>query len=310
MAMLVVEKAPNSCSKVVIKEETCETTRPCAKIVLGNNIIRNEEEISDPQVLTEKKTKKPKSLQKNAHKQVSATKARANKSSSKQRRKVKLKLYYASVKKKFGWGVHPDKLTKKQLEERAKLKIRDFKKNICPLCKSRFRMRYRMNLHIKRQTCSCKFCGLIYESAFQRSEHRWTCDIRLKSENIKTENPLSNVDTAFISPLWGRPPVISNTPEIVMPTQLSDHALRVLLQSFPSEPNFTLPTLALDFWPSRIKQPLCPVENDKFSTRPRLDQASEPSFGFETVAEPPASSLGREIKSLLVNDKLDIIKDF
>jgi len=309
--MLVLEKATDSGNKVVIKEETCEKTGPCAKIVvLENNVIRNEEEISDPQVLTKEKAKKPKSKLKNTHKQASTTKARAQKAKSKQRRKMKLKIYYSNVRKKFGWGLDPDTLTQEQLAARARLKTRDFKTNICPLCKSRFRMRCRMNLHIKKQTCSCKFCGLIYESAFQRSDHRWTCEIRLKSENIKTENPLSNVNRALISPLWGRPPVISNTPEIVLPTQPSTHALGVLLQSFPSESNFTLPTLALDFWPSRIKQPLCPVENDKFNTRTRLDQASEPSFGFETVAETPSNSLGKEIRSLLVNDKLDFIKDF
>lgn len=309
--MLVVEKAPDSGTKVVIKKETCEKTSQCAKIVvLENNVIRNQEEISDPQVLKKKKAKKSKSKSKTTHKHADNTKPRAQKSKSNQKRKLNLQKYYNGVKKKFGWGVDPDKLTKQQLAERARLKTRDFKKNICPLCKCRFRMRYRMNLHIKKQTCSCKFCGLIYVSAFQRSDHRWTCDARLKSENIKTENPLSNVNTALISPLWGRPPVISNTPEIVMPTQPSIHALGVLSESFRNESNFTLPTLALDFWPSRIKQPLCPVENDKFNTRPQLDQASEPSFGFENVAEPPLNSLGKEIKSLLVNDKLDIIKDF
>jgi len=309
--MLVAEKAAVTANKVVIKKETCQEIRPCTKIVaLENNAVRDKKEISNPVVLAKKKAKKRKSQSKNTSKEVSTSKARVLKSKSEEMRRLKFEKYYGGIKKKFGWGVDPDKLTKQQLAERARLKTRDFKKNICPLCKAKFRMRYRLNLHVKKQTCACKFCGLIYVSAFQRSDHRWTCDVRLMSENVKTENQLSNLNTAIISPLWGRPPIFSNTPEIVRPIQPSTHALGVTSGSFHGDSNFTLPTLALEFWPSRIKQPLCPVENDKFNTRPRLDQVSEPSFGCENVAEPPPNTLDKEIKSLLVNDKLDIIMDF
>jgi len=313
--MLAAEKrAADIVTKFVIKEEKCQKSRPSPKIVVLENEVTadGQKEMSKLQLAAKKKTKKKDSKSNSAPKEVDTTKAKARKSKYKQKRKLNFEKYYGNVKKKFGWGVDPDKLTKEQLDERARLKTKSFKKNTCPLCKSRFRMRSRMKEHVKKQTCSCKYCGLIYQSAFQRSDHRWTCDMRLRSENIKRENLLSNGNT-IISPLWSRPPVFSNhsnPPEIVMPIQPSTLALGVIPQSLQSESNFALPTLTLDFWPSRIKQPLCPVENDKFNRRPRLDKASEPSFGSENVAKPPPNTLDKEIKSLLVTDKLDIIMDF
>jgi len=308
--MLVADKGVNIGTKVIIKQEKCQKTRPSPKIVvIGSKVTGNgQKEISNPQGAAKKKTKKKDSKSKTARKEVSNSKTKAQKS---KKRRLNFEKYYGNVRKRYGWGVDPDKLTKAQLDARARLKTKSFKKNICHLCKSSFRMRSRLNEHIKKQTCSCKYCGMIYESAFQRSDHRWTCDIRLRSENVKREHWLSHVTTPLISPLWSRPPVLSNPSEIAMPIQPSTLALGTIPESFRSESNFTLPTLALDFWPSRIKQPLCPVANDKFHRRPRLDQASEPSFtSGENVAEPPPNTLDKEIKSLLGNDKLDIIMDF
>jgi len=311
--MLAAEKGAESVPKIIIKQEKCQKTNPSPKIVVLESKVSGDRqtEISKSQVAAKKKTKKKDSKSKSARKEVSSTKTKAQKSRNKQKRRLNFEKYYGNVRKRYGWGVDPDKLTKEQLDARARLKTKSFKKNICQLCKSSFRMRSRLNEHIKKQTCSCKYCGMIYQSAFQRSDHRWTCDIRLRSENVKRESWLSNVNTPRISPLWSRPPVITNQPDVVMPIQPSTLALGIIPESFRSESNFTLPTLALDFWPSRIKQPLCPVANDKFHRRPRLDQASEPSFtSGENVAEPPPNTLDKEIKSLLGNDKLDIIMDF
>jgi len=308
--MLAADKGADRGTKVIIKQEKCQKTTSSPKnVVLRSKASGNErKEISKPQVAEKKKTKKKDSKSKTARKKASNIKTKAEKS---KKRRLNFEKYYGNVRKRYGWGVDPDKLTKEQLDARARLKTKSFKKNICHLCKSSFRMRSRLNEHIKKQTCSCKYCGMIYQSAFQRSDHRWTCDIRLRSENVKREHWLSNLNTPLISPLWSRPPVFSNPPEIAMPIQPSTLALGVIPESFQSESNFTLPTLTLDFWPSRIKQPLCPVENDKFHRRPRPDQASEPSFtSGENAAEPQPNTLDKEIKSLLVNDKLDIIMDF
>jgi len=220
--------------------------------------------------------------------------------------------YYDGVRKKFGWGVDADKLTKEQLHERAKLKHKSFKKNTCPLCKSRFRMRSRLKEHIKKHNCSCKHCGMIYESAFQRSDHRWSCNVRLRTGIIKQEKYPRSVNTTRISPLWTRPSVFSTPRQMEVPIRPSTLALGVIPESFRSDSNFVLPSLALDFWPSKIKQPLCPVESDKFNAKMLLDEPSpsEPSLGFGNVVAQPPNTLDREIKSLLVSDQLDIIVDF
>jgi hypothetical protein len=312
--MLVEEKgAKESVSTVepVIKEERCHKSRNVAKkVVLESKVIGNVLIKVSEQAEPKKKKMKEKNPKKKAAGKKNTTGARkVGRPQNKRKRGQKdYERYYGSVRKKFGWGVDIEKLTKEQLEARAKLKSMNFKRNTCPLCKSRFRMRSRFKEHVKKQTCSCTHCGMIYESAFQRSDHRWSCEVRLRDGMIKKEKQPGDLNSVFDSPLWNRP-LFQTPPLIDVPIRSPNLALGDIPVSLRSESNFVLPSFALDFWP-RIKQPLCPVENDKFTTRLQLDEPSEPSLGFTNVAGQLPNTLDREIKSLLVSDKLDIIVDF
>jgi len=221
------------------------------------------------------------------------------------------KSYSEGRKKKFGWGLAEDKVTKEQLYERSKLKLQSFRRNVCPLCKCRFRMRNRLNEHIKKQNCACKNCGMVYESAFQRSDHRWSCSVRQKNVNIKKEQYPRKANTSTTPPLQIRPPPVFTPPsQTEVSRQSSSLALEPIPDAFRSESNFVLPSFSIKFWPNKIKQPLCLVENNKFSSKKKHVGASEPALGLENIAEPLTNKLDSEIKSLLGNDKLDIILDF
>jgi len=312
--MLVEEKAAEEIVnrvETVVKEERCQNSRDVPKKVSleSEGIGHEQKEVFEQIVHIKKKTKRKNPKKKATGKKNSAGKGNVGRPKNKRKRgQQDYERYYSGVRKKFGWGVDIEKLTKEQLGERAKLKSRNFKKNTCPLCKSRFRMRSRLKEHIKKQTCSCKHCGMIYESAFQRSDHRWSCDVRIRAGMIKKEKQPGDVNDTVVSPLWNRP-LFSTPPLINVPIRPSTLALGDIPVSFRSESNFVLPSFALDFWP-KIKQPLCPVENDRFTTRLQLDEPSEPSLGFANVAGPPPNTLDKEIKSLLVTNKLDIIVDF
>lgn len=322
--MLIEEKGAEEIVdrfKTVIKKERCKKRKTGLDRIVPENKARfeQEKEISKPTIKSKKKKatkdehKKKMGKETGAGKTKVKTKGKPKVRHSKNKRKRDqddYERYYDGVRKKFGWGVDADKLTKEQLHERAKLKHKSFKKNTCPLCKSRFRMRSRLKEHIKKHNCSCKHCGLIYESAFQRSDHRWSCNVRRRTGIIKKEKYPSNVNTALISPLWARSSAFSTPRQMEAPTRPSTLALGIIPESFRSDSNFVLPSLALDFWPSKIKQPLCPVENRKFNAKLQLDEPSEPALGFQNVGAQPPNTLDREIKSLLVSDQLDIIVDF
>jgi len=199
-----------------------------------------------------------------------------------------------------------NKVTKEQLRERKKQEYKKYQKYVCPFCKDRFRENSRLNDHINKQNCSCKECGMIYETAFQRSDHRWSCNVRLKNGMIENEKHPKDVKIAMKPLLWDRASVSSTPQNIKVATALP----RISPQSLPSLSKFVLPSLSLDFWPPQIQQPLCPVENTKFCTKVQLNEPSEPSFDLENVEKPSSNKLDREIRTLLVYDKLEILKDF
>lgn len=258
-----------------------------------------------------KRGRKKNSRQKLADVDMVGVAVGAERSAKRKRDRVDYKRYYEGRKKKFGWGLASDKVTKEQLWERSKLKQQSFLRNSCPLCKSRFRMRYRLNEHIKKHSCACKHCGKVYESAFQRSDHRWNCNVRLKSANIKKEKHPCNFNTSLAQPLWTRPVSdISSPHQIEVSTRSALFARGPIPYAFQSASKFALPSFDLEFWPSKIKQPLCPVENDKFSANLQRGDPAESLFGSENISERPSSTLDKEIKSLLFTDKLDILVDF
>jgi len=297
--------------KPVIKKEKTRKIRTFPKEVTpGTNISINErkEQFKKP---SPRKRRKKNSRKKQGDVRMEAVTARAKRSAKRKRDRVEYKRYYEGRKKKFGWGLAEDKVTKEQLWERSKLKLQSFRRNSCPLCKSRFRMRYRLNEHIKKHSCACKHCGKVYESAFERSDHRWNCKVRLNSVNIKQEQQPTNFNTSLARPLWIQPVSVFSTPsQNEVSSRSSSLALGPIPDTFRSESNFVLPSFALKFWPSKIKQPLCPVENDKFSSKQKSGKSKETSLGSQNIPVQPSSTLDKEIKNLLVNDKLDILLDF
>jgi len=276
-----------------------------------NTIIDKQRDIFKQPVPKKGSTKKKKSQAVQEGIEMHKDKVKAKRWAKRKRCHDDYKSYSEGRKKKFGWGLAEDKVTKEQLYERSKLKFQSFRRNVCPLCKCRFRMRNRLNEHIKKQNCACKNCGKVYESAFQRSDHRWSCSVKQKNVNIKEEQYLRNANTSMTPPLQIRPlPVFTPPSRTEVSRQSSSLALRPIPDAFRSDSNFVLPSFSIKFWPSKIKQPLCPVENNKFSSKKKYVEASEPALGLENIAEPLTNKLDSEIKSLLGNDKLDIILDF
>jgi len=304
------ERDGNKIEPVIKKEKPLKIRTVPKEVNQGTNVCINERKELFKKPFPRKRRKK-KSGKKRGVVRVDGVAARAKRSAKRKRDQVEYKRYYEGRKKKFGWGLAEDKVTKEQLWERSKLKLQSFRRNSCPLCKSRFRMRYRLNEHIKKHRCACKHCGKIYESAFERSDHRWNCNVRLKSVNIKQEKHHSKINSSLARPLWIRPAsVLSSQPQNEMSSCSSSLALGPIPDAYRSESNFVLPSFALKFLPSKIKQPLCPLENHKFSSKQQRGRPIKSFFGSENIPEQPASSLDKEIKNLLVNDKLDLLLDF
>jgi len=277
---------------------------------LGNTIINKKQDIFKQPAPKKGSRKKKKTQAVQEGIEIHKDKVKGKRWAKRKRCHDDYKSYSEGRKKKFGWGLAEDKVTKEQLYERSKLKLQSFRRNVCPLCKCRFRMRNRLNEHIKKQNCACQNCGMVYESAFQRSDHRWSCNVRQKNVNIKKEQYPRNANTSMTPPLQIRSvPVFTPPSQTEVSRQSSSLALRPIPDALRSESNFVLPSFSIKFWPTKIKQPLCPVENNKFSSKKHVG-ASEPALGLENIAEPLTNKLDNEIKSLLGNDKLDIILDF
>jgi len=303
----------------IVNEETTEIKktrlrkrRTVLKKVKQGNKARSYEQKECSELPRKKRRRKRKSFEMDKSGGKNKTAKLRTKQVKKQKRREQLyEHYYQGRRKKFGWGVDEDKVTKEQMQERAKLKSRSFRRNMCHLCKARFRMKFRLEQHIKKQSCSCKDCGVIYESAFQRSDHKLTCKVRQKRDMMKKE-PKRYVKTQP-APAVKKQPLSMFATSPYLNFEHSTLELGPLPEELQSESNFALPTLTIKFWPAKIKQPIIPTDNEKFSRsgQRQLDGPSaEPSLATENGAELPPRALDREIKSLLINCKKDTISDF
>jgi len=237
-------------------------------------------------------------------------KGQAEKSREKRKRiQEDYKRYYETRRSKFGWGLDQDKLTKEQMSERAKLKVKSFERNECHWCKARFRMKYRLNLHMKKQNCCCKDCGYVYKSAFERSDHKDSCTARdhIKNEPTK-DKPKSEPTkdkTAIIPPIsvpnWRRP---------LRQTFLSPIVGKVEGCSDPLHgifiPDELIPSLTIPFCTTKTEPTLSPIKYES-----GFQENCEPSFmGIYDSFRVSPDILDSEIQNLVTHEMIDIVSDF
>jgi len=239
-------------------------------------------------------------------------KAKAEKSREKIKRiQEDYKRYYETRRSKFGWGLDQDILTKEQMFERAKLKVKSFERNECHWCKVRFRMRYRLKLHMKKQNCCCKDCGYVYKSAFERSDHKDSCTtgedehIKNKPAKDKAKSVPTKDKTAIIPPMsvpnWRRPlrqallsPIVGKVEDCPDPL----HGIFI--------PDELIPSLTIPFCPTKTEPTLSPIKYES-----DFQENCEPSFmGMYDSFMDSHNVFDSEIKNIVAHEMVDIVSDF
>lgn len=228
------------------------------------------------------------------------TNQKDDKSSKKRKRdQEEYTRYYATRRKKFGWGLDSTKLTKEQMSERGKLKSRSFKRNQCPSCKIRFRMRYRLNEHMKKKNCSCEECGYIYMSAFERSAHKLSCrgneSKPLKSEYRERKTSFSQLSVpTSMEPrehlLYSPFRELVNYPGSILYGHVPNN--------FFTTSKITIPSLSLEFSPKRIRRPASPVKNLE---NERVERTEPPLVGIYEMNMKHPHAIDKENISLDIN---------
>jgi len=286
------------CKSNIFEKETGGNKEVCVKSEQGSKVFVADQQRNAVLVASEK-NKKRKGITADGSFEKNITRKKRKYTRRKKPTSSNNKLY-GSYYMKFGWGIPEEKLTKEQLQERTILKAKCFKRNVCPYCKTKFRIKHRAQKHIENRNCSCRDCGMIYECAFERSDHKQKCGMK----NLWQPTNVNAAKTPLVE--GGGSPTLFSTPRRPTTWLSSTLALRRKVDAFRSESEFSLPSFNLDFGVYKTERSVSPNE-DTFSLKLEVN---EPIFDLEDIAKPITNPLEREIKNLLLNDQVEIISDF